>query len=265
VLEAILRQAAVRPDDVVLEVGDADCLLTRPLLEHAHAVHAFEVDRRYAARLERLAAGAPGLRVHLEDALKARLAELDPPPTALVANLAYNIAIPLVMTTVAGTPSICRWAVMVQKELGERLFAAPGVKAYAAVSVLTQLACELERARPVARSAFRPRPNVDSAFVSFTRRPIDADGSWAVGAERLDQAGYAAVGVPVRRAFGQRRKQLANSLSGLVLGAKTGPLTRTDVAGALAALGATATARPEELDPERWIAFVRELGGLPAA
>jgi 16S rRNA (adenine1518-N6/adenine1519-N6)-dimethyltransferase len=271
VLEAILRQAAVRPDDVVLEVGAADGLLTRPLLEQASVVHAFEVDRRYASRLERLAAGAPGLHVHLEDALKARLGELDPAPTALVANLAYNIAIPLVMTTVAQVPSIRRWAIMVQKELGERLFAVPGTKAYAAVSVLTQFNCELERARPVARSAFRPRPNVESAFISFARRPVASDGAWLVGAQPLDRDGYAVVERLVRRAFAQRRKQLATSLSGADPGAPSGPgaapaggraLGRADVTRALEAVSAIATARPEELDPERWLAFARALGWL---
>jgi len=278
VFEAIVRQAAVRPDDVVLEVGAADGLLTRPLLERARVVHAFEVDARYAERLECLAAGSPGLRVHLGDALKARLGELDPPPTALVANLAYNIAIPLVMTTVIETPTIGRWAVMLQKELGERLFAAPGTKPYAAVSVLTQLACELERTRPVARSAFRPRPNVDSTFVTFTRRPAAEGGSWMVGAERLDAAGYVAVGALARRAFAQRRKQLANSLTGPVSGVPatgTGgtrvesgrgraaaPLARADVVRALEVVGAPPTARPEELAPARWIAFARALGAL---
>ena len=300
VLAAILRQAAVRPDDVVLEVGAADGLLTRPLLERARVVHAFEVDRRYAERLARLAAGAPGLRVHLEDALQARLDELDPPPTVMVANLAYNIAIPVIMTTVTGVPSIVRWAVMVQKELGERLFAAPRTKAYAAVSVLTQLACEAEQARPVARSAFRPRPNVDSSFVTFARRPA-AGGSWRVGTERLDSAGYAALGALVRRAFTGRRKQLATSLAGTPVGAapvdlaagrapdaqgadvrmrpgdtRARPgrrlkradvtrLTRADVTTALASIGASAAARPEELDPEGWIAFARRLGVLGSA
>ena len=84
---------------------------------------------------------SPRLVLHAGDALKADLAALDPPPTALVANLAYNIAIPLIMTTIAELPSVRRWAVMVQKELGERLFATPSTKAYSAVSVLAQLAC----------------------------------------------------------------------------------------------------------------------------
>lgn len=264
VLEAIVRQAEVHPEDVVLEVGAADGLLTRPLLERARLVHAFEVDHRFAARLERLAAGAPGLRLYLGDALKARLDELEPPPDALVANLAYNIAIPLVMTTVGSVPSIRRWAVMLQKELGERLFASPGTKAYAAVSVLAQLACELERARPVARSAFRPRPRVDSAFVTFTRRAAVADGSWRVGDERLDWDSYGAVSRLVRLAFTQRRKQLGTSLAGVAAGPGH-PLARADVARALVASGAGAMARPEELGPERWLAFARALGWLPDA
>jgi 16S rRNA (adenine1518-N6/adenine1519-N6)-dimethyltransferase len=263
VLAAIVRQADVRPDDVVLEVGAADGLLTRPLLERSRLVHAFEVDRRFAGRLERLASGAPGLRLHLGDALKTRLDELEPAPTALVANLAYNIAIPLVMTTVATLPSVRRWAVMVQRELGERLFATPCTKAYAAVSVLTQLACELEHARPVARSAFRPRPRVDSVFVSFVRREVVADGSWRVGAQRLDPDGYGAMDRLVRLAFSQRRKQLGTSLSGAAAGAGR-ILARADVARGLEAVGASPTARPEELDPERWLAFARALGWLEA-
>jgi 16S rRNA (adenine1518-N6/adenine1519-N6)-dimethyltransferase len=263
VLAAIVKQADVQPDDVVLEVGAADGRLTRPLLERARLVHAFEVDRRFSGRLERLAAAAPGLRLHLGDALKAHLDELDPAPTALVANLAYNIAIPLVMTSITGLPELRRWAVMVQKELGERLFAAPSTKAYAAVSVLTQLSCELEQARPVARSAFRPQPRVDSAFVTFTRRPAGEDGTWLVGGEPLDRAGYQAVGRLVRLAFAQRRKQLGTSLA-----ATAGPdpraLARADVARALEAAGASVTARPEELAPAQWLTFARALGRLAA-
>ena len=268
-LAAIVRQAAVRPEDVVLEVGAADGTLTRPLLERARLVHAFEVDRRFAGRLERLAAGASGLRLHLGDALKAPLAALDPAPTALVANLAYNIAIPLLMTTVTEVPTIARWAVMLQKELAERLFAAPGTKAYAAVSVQTQLACELEQARPVARGAFRPRPRVDSVFVTFARRAAGADGSWQVGEARLDAAGFAAVGRLARLAFAQRRKQLGTSLAGAARpagqgeGATPAPaLARDDVVRALAVVEAEPKARPEELAPGQWPGFARALGWI---
>jgi len=260
VLRAIVAQAAVGPDDVVLEVGAADGLLTRPLLERARYVHAYEVDRRFVPRLEALAAERAHLRLHVGDALRAPLGELDPPPTALVANLAYNIAIPLIVTSVAGLPSVERWAVMVQRELAERLFARPSTKAYAAVSVLVQLHCELERVRAVPRNAFRPRPNVESCFLTFTRRARLSSGAWEVDDERLDTAGYARLEPLVRLAFTRRRKLLTNALSGA--GPARAP-SRDRVREALRAAGAGEKARPEELSPAAWVRFARALGTLP--
>jgi 16S rRNA (adenine1518-N6/adenine1519-N6)-dimethyltransferase len=170
----------------------------------------------------------------------------------VVANLAYNIAIPLVMTTIAELPSVRRWAVMVQRELGERLFATPSTKAYAAVSVLTQLACRLEKARAVPASAFRPRPRVESSFLSFARREASADAA-------PDGAEYAAVSHLVRLAFGQRRKTLVNTLGGAAHAGAT--LSRDDVRAALQALGLGEAARPEELSPPQWREFAAALGG----
>jgi 16S rRNA (adenine1518-N6/adenine1519-N6)-dimethyltransferase len=253
VLRAIVDQAAVGPDDVVLEVGAAGGLLTRPVLECARQVHAFEIDRRWLPRLEELAAADPRLRLHAGDAIKADLGALDPAPTAVVANLAYNIAIPLIMTTIAGLPSVRRWSVMVQRELGERLFASPSTKAYAAVSVLTQLACRLEKSRPVPASAFRPQPRVESSFISFARRgEQDAPGP----------SEYAALSHLVRLAFGQRRKTLVNSLGGAAHEGAT--LSRDDVRGALLALKLKEAARPEELTPPQWRTFATALGRAAA-
>jgi 16S rRNA (adenine1518-N6/adenine1519-N6)-dimethyltransferase len=259
VLQAIVAQAAVGPDDVVLEVGAAGGLLTRPLLERARFVHSFEVDRRFVPRLEALAAEHPTFSLHVGDALRAPLAELSPAPTTLVANLAYNIAIPLIVTSVAGLPTLERWAVMVQRELGERLFARPSTKPYSAVSVLVQLACELERSRPVPRNAFRPRPNVESSFVTFTRRPRLADGHWEIEDERLDPQGYARIQPLVRLAFTQRRKLLTNALSGA--GPALAP-SRDRVREVLKEIGAGEKARPEELSPAGWVRFARALGTL---
>jgi 16S rRNA (adenine1518-N6/adenine1519-N6)-dimethyltransferase len=260
ILRAIVEQADVRPEDVVLEVGAADGQLTRPLLRRARLVHAFEIDRRFAPRLERLAAEHVNLRVHLGDALRHDLTALEPPPTAIVANLAYNIAIPLIMTTIAELPDLRRWAVMVQRELAERLFAPPSTKPYAAVSVLTQVSCILERTRPVPPSAFRPQPRVESSFVTFRRRSSE-DGGALVGPD-----GYGALDRLVRLAFGQRRKVLANTLAGASrprgAGGSGACLTREDVHAALERLGLPATARPEELSPPVWVAFARELGWL---
>ncbi len=246
ILRAIVDQAAVGPDDVVLEVGAAGGQLTRPLLERARLVHAFEIDRRWLPRLEELSAAEPRLALHPGDALRADLGALDPAPTAVVANLAYNIAIPLIMTTIAGLPSVRRWSVMVQRELGERLFAAPSTKAYAAVSVLTQLACRLERSRAVPATAFRPRPRVESNFISFARRD---DGPDAVA--------YASVSHLVRLAFGQRRKTLVNSLGSVAHAGVT--LSRDGVREGLRRLELGEAARPEELTPPEWLAFAVEL------
>ena len=255
-----MKQAAVGPDDVVLEVGAADGQLTRPLLERARLVYAFEIDHRYASRLAKLATEHANLFVHPGDALKQDLALLDPPPTALVANLAYNIAIPLIMTTIAELPSLTRWAVMVQKELGDRLFATPSTKAYAAVSVLVQLACRREEVRAVSPAAFRPQPRVDSSFVTFVRRAPLADETSAAAGEAppLSAAGYAAMDQLVRLAFGQRRKVLTNTLGGAARAGVT--LSRDDVLRALEALGLSSAARPEELAPRQWVALAQALG-----
>ena len=255
ILRAIVDQAAVGPDDVVLEVGAAGGLLTRPLLERARLVHAFEIDRRWLPRLEELASREPRLVLHAGDALKAQLTALEPAPTALAANLAYNIAIPLIMTTIAELPSLRRWAVMVQRELGERLFAKPSTKAYAAVSVLTQLACRLEKSRPVPASAFRPRPRVESSFLTFVRRDPGEPGG-AGGAPAPQE--YASVSRLVRHAFGQRRKTLVNSLSGAAHAGVT--LGRDDVRRALIELRFGEAARPEELTPPQWQVFAAVLG-----
>ena len=269
ILHAIVDQATVGPDDVVLEVGAAGGLLTRPLLERARLVHAFEIDRRWLPRLQELAAADPRLVLHAGDALKADLGALDPPPTAVVANLAYNIAIPLIMTTISGLPSLRRWAVMVQKELGERLFASPSTKAYSAVSVLTQLACRIEKARPVPASAFRPQPRVESSFLSFVRRDAPGDDAAPGAAEAAGIAAgapgpaeYAAVSHLVRMAFGQRRKTLVNSLGGVAHAGAT--LGRDDVRAALVALALGESARPEELTPPQWRTFAAELGRVAA-
>jgi 16S rRNA (adenine1518-N6/adenine1519-N6)-dimethyltransferase len=250
-LGAILALANVRPGDVVLEVGAAGGLLTRPVAERAGAVHAFEVDARFAPALQALAADRPSVHVHIGDALKADLGSLQPPPTTMVANLAYNIAIPLIVRSLDELPGIGSWSVMVQRELADRLFAKPRTKAYSSVSVLVQLCCELEARRAVPRTVFSPQPRVDSAFVVFRRR-CDAPSADA----------YRAVQRLVRAAFQQRRKMMVNSLAGAVpAGADPGEgLTSERIAAGLTFIGASATARAEELIPPQFVELAEALG-----
>jgi 16S rRNA (adenine1518-N6/adenine1519-N6)-dimethyltransferase len=216
-------------------------------------VHAFEVDARFAPALRALAAERPSVHVHIGDALKADLGSLRPAPTTMVANLAYNIAIPLIVRSLDELPGIGSWAVMVQRELADRLFAKPRTKAYSSVSVLVQLCCELQARRLVPRTVFSPQPRVDSAFVVFRRR-CDAPSTEA----------YHAVQRLVRAAFQQRRKMMVNSLAGVApAGADPGEgLTSERVAAALESIGVSATARAEELLPPQFVELAAALGWL---
>jgi len=252
-LSAILALADVKPGDVVLEVGAAGGLLTRPVADRAGAVHAFEVDARFAPALQALAVERPSVHVHIADALKADLGSLQPRPTTMVANLAYNIAIPLIVRSLDELPGIGSWSVMVQKELADRLFAKPRTKAYSSVSVLVQLCCELTARRAVPRTVFSPQPRVDSSFVVFRRR-CDAPS-----AEQ-----YRAVQRLVRAAFQQRRKMMVNSLTGVApAGADPGDgLTSERIAAALTSIGASTTARAEELTPPQFVQLAGALGWL---
>ena len=160
------------------------------------------------------------------------------------------------MTTIAGLPTVRRWGIMVQRELGERLFATPATKPYAAVSVLAQLACLSERARAVPRNAFRPRPNVESVFLTFVRRPrrATAAGRWTTRRATGKTARRWPVSCDMPSAA--RRKQLGTSLPGC-------GYPRDSVRDALTAAGHALGARPEELTPAAWVRFARALGALP--
>src|SRR5207302_9950743 len=177
------------------------------------SVHAVELDRSLAEHLP----VRDDVKLHWGDALAVDLTALDPPPRKLVANLPYNVATPIVVESLDGLPSLGRWCVMVQREVAERFFAAPGTKAYGAVSVLLQLATERAGFHPVARTVFRPRPNVDSALVAFTRLPLPRD--------------YEQIKRVVQAAFAHRRKTLPNSLE------LAGLTNRERAAAALAELG----------------------------
>ncbi|MGO9080005.1 MAG: 16S rRNA (adenine(1518)-N(6)/adenine(1519)-N(6))-dimethyltransferase RsmA [Streptosporangiaceae bacterium] len=207
----ITALAGVGPGDVVLEVGPGFGSLTLPLLAAAGRVVAVEVDPVLAAELPRtVAARAPGLAGRLDvvtaDAL--RLGSLPgEPPTALVANLPYNVAVPVVLHLLAVLPSLGRGLVMVQSEVAERMSAPPGSRVYGVPSVKMAWYAGTRLAGKVPRSVFWPVPRVDSGLVAFTRR--DPPGGPAGGGSVRREDVFAVVDA----AFAQRRKTLRAALA----------------------------------------------------
>ena len=238
-LGVIDRLAELGPKDVVLEVGPGFGVLTTYLADRVAHVHAVELDRSLEPPLRESLGGRENVELHLGDALRLDLAELEPTPTKLVSNLPYNIATPLIVESLDGLPSIELWCVMVQREVADRLFAQPSTKAYGAVSVLVQLAAERTGFHRVSRTVFRPRPNVDSALVAFRRRQLPPD--------------FARVKQLVTAAFAHRRKRLGNSLE------LAGFATRDDATEALRAVGRDPAARAEELAPPEFVALAEAL------
>jgi 16S rRNA (adenine1518-N6/adenine1519-N6)-dimethyltransferase len=242
ILQVIGRLAELDAGDVVLEIGPGLGVLTGYLADRVRRVHALELDESLEPLLRERLAGRENVELVFGDALDLLDAGFEPPPRKLVANLPYNVATPIVMEGLAVLPSVSLWCVMVQREVADRFFAPPGTKEYGAVSVVLQLAVERTGFHSVARTCFRPPPNVDSALVSF-RRKRDWDAELAA-VRRLAQA-----------AFAHRRKTLANSLE------LAGLADRERTAGPLDELGRQANVRAEELTPDEFL----RLGGLITA
>lgn len=237
-LDAIVRDAKLKPDDVVLEIGAGEGPLTERLAAAAAHVHTVEIDRGLEPALERVAA-LPNVDLHWGDALKLDLAGFEPAPTALVSNLPYSIATPLIVRTIEDLPGLQRWTAMVQREIAHRLSAQPGSRTYGAPSVLVQLACETKVLRSVNPAVFRPRPQVDSAVIGLYR--------FAPGADEDTRD-------LVRAAFSHRRKTLARSLSET----RPGILGRARMM--LRAIGLRQEVRPEEVSPWEYVEIAR---GMP--
>jgi 16S rRNA (adenine1518-N6/adenine1519-N6)-dimethyltransferase len=236
-LDAIVRDAALSPEDVVLEVGAGEGVLTERLAAVAAHVHTVEIDRGLEPALAAIAPLA-NVSLHWGDAMKLDLATFDPPPTAMVANLPYSVATPLILRTIELLPSLSRWTVMVQREIAERLRAAPGSRTYGSPSVVAQLACEVELVRKVDPAVFKPRPRVDSAILGLRRTGPAVDPV----TQRL-----------VRAAFAHRRKSLARSLEH----GEKGSLA--PARAALAELGLAEDSRAEALSPAQFAALSAKL------
>ena len=242
-LDAIVRDAELGPREVVLEVGAGEGVLTERLAAAAAHVHSVEIDRGLEPALERIAA-LPNVSLHWGDAMKLDLGDFDPAPTAMVANLPYSVATPVILKTIEELPSLRTWTVMVQLEIAERLRAKSGNKTYGAPTAIAHLACEVELVRKVDPAVFKPRPRVDSAILRLTRTGPGAD---------------AATRDLVRAAFAHRRKTLARSLE--IAGLRGVPKPRDAARAALVELGFPETARAEQLAPGDFAALSAALQG----
>ncbi|HEY7007450.1 MAG TPA: 16S rRNA (adenine(1518)-N(6)/adenine(1519)-N(6))-dimethyltransferase RsmA [Jatrophihabitantaceae bacterium] len=229
-IRRIVRAAELDPADAVLEVGPGLGSLTLGLLDAGHAVTAVEIDPVLAGQLGRtVAERLPSARLEVVagDALRVQVPGA---PTALVANLPYNVAVPVVLHLLEAVPSVQRGLVLVQAEVAERLAASPGSKAYGVPSVKTAWYASATRAGAVSRAVFWPVPNVDSGLVRLVRHAPPAT-----------RAPRTAVFAVIDAAFAQRRKTLRAALAGWAGSADAAET-------ALRAAGIDPSARGETLD-----------------
>lgn len=241
ILGVIERAAELDPRDVVLEIGGGLGVLSEHLAPRAAHVHVVELDRALVPALEDALAPFANASLHVGDAMALDLGALHPGPTKVVANLPYGIAASSILRTIEELPAVTRWVAMVQKEVGERLAAAPGSPAYGVPSVLAQLACEVRVHRRIARTVFHPVPNVDSVLVVL---------------QRTAPAPPASVRAFVHAAFAHRRKALAGSLA---LAPSAAPDVRDRVRAALVDIGHRPDSRAERLSPPELCALAEAL------
>jgi 16S rRNA (adenine1518-N6/adenine1519-N6)-dimethyltransferase len=242
VLGVIGRLAELGPTDVVLEVGGGLGVLSEYLAERVAHLHVVEVDRTLAPALEdALAPFGERATLHIGDAVKLDFATLEPAPGKVVANLPYGVAATVLLKSIQELPGAQLWVGMVQREVADRLAAAPGSKTYGVSSAIAQLSCAVRVERRVPRTVFHPVPNVESALVVLRRESPPPDP---------------AVVSLVHAAFAHRRKALAGSLA-LAPGAPEG--VRDATRAALERLGHPPDARAERLAPKDFAALASEL------
>lgn len=252
-LERIATVCDWQPGDRALEIGPGAGTLTRAIAREAEEVLAVEIDRRLAPLLEETLADCANVHLVFTDALKADLDALMRDTLGwdgrykLIANLPYYITTPLIMHVLEDSEKVSELVIMVQKEVGERLCAAPGSKAYGAVTVMVQYAATVARAFDVGRHAFVPAPEVDSTIlhlIPYEKRPIQAQSD-------------AVLRRVVKAAFSQRRKTLRNSLSSL-------GCDKALIRQALEAAGIEDSRRAETLSVAEFVALANAFyeGGL---
>jgi 16S rRNA (adenine1518-N6/adenine1519-N6)-dimethyltransferase len=244
ILDVIGRAAELDPGDVVLEVGGGLGVLSEYLAPRVAYLHVVEIDRSLRPALEDALAPFHNTRLHIGDAARMYMDDLEPAPTKLVANLPYGVAATVLLKALGELPRAELFVGMVQREVGERLAAAPGSKIYGATSVLAQLGCDVRVGRRVPRTVFYPVPKVDSALVVLRRSGPPPSGP---------------VIALVHAAFAHRRKALAGSLA-LAPGAPPG--IREQARTELERLGHPPDARAERLSPPEFAALAAALPPL---
>ena len=242
-IRRIVRMAGGDASSLVVEIGAGLGSLTFALARTGAKVVAVELDRRLVPVLRSVVAAQPNVRVVTDDGLRLDWRQLlgSPGPWALVANLPYNVATTIVLRALEEAPEVRSMLVMVQREVGERLAAQPGVRAYGAVSVKLSYWARAAVVGLVPPTVFVPRPSVESALVRIDRRVVPAVAPQLVSYERLCTV--------VSAGFGQRRKMLRRSLAAVV------------APEAFVRAGVAPTARAEELDVVQW----GMLAGTPGA
>ena len=253
---ALVREAGVEAGDRVIEVGAGLGILTRALAEVAEHVVSLEIDSGLVRLLEAEAALPGNVSLRHADALQtdfaALAAELDGPahPVRVVANLPYSVGSVVLRRVLDVRDSLAGWAVMLQKEVAERIVSGPGSRDYGSLSVLHALTTRVQRTRDLAPRCFYPPPGVTSAFLRIEpRRDSPLEAGELVRIERV-----------VRAAFGQRRKTLVNALRG---GGLVPALEPDAIRAALEELGHDPRVRAERLSAEDHLALARRL--QPAA
>ena len=241
--QKIVRLAVISQGDHVVEIGPGLGSLTLALLQATNKVTAIEIDKRLATQLPITAAehGVPSGALNVIDQDAMKVFDIPGNPTKLVANLPYNVSVPVLLTILERFPSITSGVVMVQTEVAERLAAKPGNKTYGVPSAKAAWWCDLVLSDSVSRSVFWPVPNVDSSLVKFVRHEPLGDESLRVRTFDL-----------IDRAFGQRRKMLRAIYSDIYGGSG-------EAETALASAGIDPTIRGESLSVERFAAIAKQL------
>lgn len=245
ILDVIAERSGLSAGDVVLEVGGGLGALSERLAERAAHTHVVEFDESLREPLEDALGGHENVSLIFADAVDLDFAALDPAPTKLIANLPYNIAATVVIKAFYELPGLELACVMAQREVAQRLVAAPGGKLYGATSVLVQAVAADTASRKLSRNIFHPVPNVDSSLITLRRTaPTPAPGFVTL----------------VHDAFSHRRKPLPGSLALAARGRPGAETAKQRAAEALEAIGFAAGARAEELSAGDFLRLGERLG-----